>query len=75
MICAGSWQGRGKEGQGRQEAVRRMHSLCQLHVADLSYSDVVQGMLRASGMKMPYMFVVPQRTGSMQSKARALEDL
>ncbi len=48
--------------------MRRMHSLCQLHVADLSYSDVVQGMLRASGMKLPYMFMVPQRTGSMQSK-------
>ena len=55
--------------------MRRMHSLCQLHVADLSYSDVVQGMLRASGMKLPYMFMVPQRTGSMQSKAPALEEL
>ena len=49
-----------------------MHSLCQLNVADLSYSDVVQGVLRASGMKMPYMFVVPQRAGSTQSKAPAL---
>ena len=45
-----------------------------LRVADSSYSDnSAQGMLRARSIRMPYMFMLSQRTGSTQSKAPALE--